>query len=517
MKKYASISGLVGLALILIGLALYSINGLFTAVSIVPALIGLALVAFYTVVHFNDIKVGLSSRSAKFGSNALLMIVVVIGILIVLNILLSRFNYRLDTTAARQFSLADQTRKVLKGLNKDVKVYGFFKAGEDQMANELLAEYANYSQRFSFEITDPDKKPGLAKKHQVRSYGTMVLQCEGKEERLEKLQEESLTNALIKVTREGEKKIYFTTGHGEKDPDGSEKVGLSFVKEAITQQNYQVEKILLAERDSIPGDCAVLILSGPTTDLFPKEADMITRYLERGGNVLALLDPDAGDGYINWLYAWGLKLGKDIVIDASGIGQLFGAGPTIPIVSQYEKHAITKDFNVMTFFPEARSVSRHSETASGVIVTEIAKTSPQSWAETGPLTSNKISYDDGADLKGPVTVFAVAEKTLTNAPVKSNAQDLTSRPLKARLAVIGDSDFCSNGYFKVQGNGDFFLNAVNWLAEEEDLISIRARDPEDRRLNLTQKQSRILLYLGVIAMPLLILAAGVWVYRSRKK
>lgn len=517
MKKYASLMGIIGLVLILLGLVKYSIDSIITWWSSAPAGVGLVLVILFVILKFQEIKMGLSSRSTKFGSNALLTIVIVIGLLIVINILLTRFNYRYDTTAAKQFSLAEQTRKVLKNLNKDVKVYAFFKAGEDQMAKELLAEYANYSQRFVYEITDPDKKPGLAKKYNIRAYGTLVLQCEGKDERLEKTEEEGLTNALIKITREGEKKIYFTTGHGEKDIDNTEKSGYSSIKEAIVAQNYKTEKILLAGQDSIPADCAALLICGPKSDLFGKEQTMLTNYLNRGGQVLFLVDPEAGSSYADFLSSWGFKLGNDIVIDASGIGQLFGAGPTIPVVSQYEKHVITEDFGVMTFYPEARSVSRSSSVPSEITFTEIAKTNPRSWGETSSLAAGKIGFDQGKDLEGPVTVFAIAEKSISSVPVKANPLGLENSSLKARLAVFGDSDFCTNGYFKVQGNGDLMLNTINWLAEEEDLISIRARDPEDRRLNLTQQQSRILLYLSVIALPLLILGAGVMVYRNRKK
>ena len=517
MKKYASLLGVLGLVLVLVGLVIYSINSILTVWTWGPAGIGLLLLAAYVVLSITEIKEGLSSRSTKFGSNAALMIVVVLGLLIVINILLSRFNYRLDTTAAKQFSLADQTRKVLTNLDKEVKVYAFFKSGEDQMPQELLTEYSNVSQRFTYEIVDPDKKPGLAKKYDIRAYGTMVLDCEGKEERLEKSDEESLTNALIKVTREGEKTIYFSTGHGEKDIDNSERTGFASAKEAIAAENYRIEKILLAEKDSIPNDCSVLVLAGPRTDLFAKEQSMITAYLDRGGKVLFLLDPESGNSYVEFLKAWGYKIGHNIIIDASGIGQLFGAGPTIPVVSTYEKHAITQDFSVMSFFPEARSISRDDAAPSGITVTELAKTNSRSWGETDPLSSGKIGFDDGKDLKGPVPVLTVAEKSVTSAESRSNPYGLENGPVMARLAVFGDSDFSTNGYFKVQGNGDLFLNALNWLAEEEDLISIRARDPEDRRINLTQQQSRILLYISVIVMPLLILAAGIWVYRNRKK
>lgn len=517
MKKYAGYIGLGGLAFAVIGLVLYSINALITTMSAIFMIVGTIALILFVVLRFDELKVGLSSRSAKFGSNAALMIIFTLGILIILNIIFAKFNYRADLTAAKQFSLAEQTKKVLKHLDKEVQVIGFFKTGEEFQAKELLTEYSQYSPKFKFQFIDPDKKPGLAKKYGIKAYSTFVVECEGKEEKVQKTAEEDLTNAIIKVTREGVKKIYFTTGHGEKDIDNSDRMGLSTAKKAIEDENYQVEKILLAEQDSIPNDCTVLVVAGPKSDLFKKEQDMIDNYLKEGGKVLFMLDPEAPDGYVSFLKEWGFKIGKDVVVDASGIGQLFGAGPTIPIVSKYENHTLTKDFHVMTFYPEARSVSRADETPSGLVFNAIAKTSPRSWAETSPITGGRIAYDDGQDTKGPITILAVAEKDADNPKRRpEDKYDLGNSKVKARIAVFGDSDFASNSYFNVQGNGDIFMNTISWLAEEEDLISVRPKDPEDRRLNLTAKQSRILLYVGVILLPVLIFATGIFVYTKRK-
>ena len=437
------------------------------------------------------------------------MILVIFGILVVVNILTSRFSWRLDTTAARQFSLADQTRSVLKNLDKDVKITGFFKSGDESFAKELLTEYGHYSDRFRFEFVDPDIKPGLAKKYLIKSYGTLVVEANGKEERIEKTEEQLLTNALIKVTREGKKKIYFTTGHGEKDPDKSETSGLSKAKTALVNENYEIAKILLAEQTMVPDDCDLLAIIGPQSDLFSHEKQMIDAFLKSGGKLLFLVDPNAPDSYAQLLSEWGFLLGHDIVVDASGLGQLFGAGPTMPIVSQYEQHAITKDFNLMSFFPEARSISRSANPPAGLTFQEIGKTNPRSWGETTPLSATEqIKYDPGQDLRGPVTLIASAE-------ISSDAAE-QDKSGKTRLIVFGDSDFAGDSHFGTQGNGNLFLNAVSWLAEEEDLISVRARDPEDRRIALTQTQSRGLLYVGVILLPLAIFVAGVTVYRKRR-
>ncbi len=517
MKKYANYLGWAGLGFVLLGLILYSINLVLTTLTTIFLIIGaLSLIAFIAL-RFKNIKAGLSSRSTKFGANATLMIIFLLGILIVINIIFSRFSYRADLTSARIFSLAEQTRKVLKNLDQDVKVTGFFKTGEEMQVSELLNEYSHYSPKFKYEFVDPDKKPGLAKKYNIKTYGTILLESQGKEEKLNKTTEEDITNALITVTREGVKKIYFTTGHGERDFDNSEQNGFSTAKQSITDENYEIDKILLANpQDSIPSDCSVLVVADPKSELFEFEKDKIEKYLNKGGKALFLLDTDSPDSYVNYLKNWGFVVGHDIVVDASGIGQLFGAGPTIPIVSQYETHAISKDFNVMTFFPEARSVSKSDNLPAGLTFTEIAKTSPRSWAETSPITTEQIAFTEGQDKMGPISVFAVAEKDAASPVAKDDNNDLGSGQIKTRLAVFGDADFAGNSYIKVQGNNDLFMNTISWLAEEEDLISVRPRDPEDRRLNLTQKQSRIILYLGVLFLPVLIFATGIVVYVKRK-
>ncbi|MBN1997729.1 GldG family protein [candidate division KSB1 bacterium] len=516
MKKYSTYFGLAGLVLLLIGLFFYSINGLLTTLNIIILAVGVVCILAWVVFSFDQIKTGLSSRSTKFGTNAAFTMVFILGILIVLNILLARVNYRLDSTAAKQFSLAEQTRKVLRRLDTDVKAVGFFKSGNEFQAEELFKEYSNISSRFNFEFIDPDKNPGMAKSYNVRTYGTVVVEANGKEEKINKVTEQELTNALIKVTREGQKKILFVQGHGEKQISDSENQGLSKAKAALEEQNYIVEQQVIAQMDSIPADATVLVFAGPRSDMFPQEADRVKKYLDRGGKVLLLLDPETPSGFSEFAAGYGINVGNDIVVDASGIGQLFGTGPTFPIVSQYEEHAITEDFGVMTFFPEARSVSKSEDTPAGVTVYEIAKTSQRSWAETSPITGNEIGFDPGQDKMGPISLCAVAEKSAINPATHEDKFDLGTGDVKSRLVVFGDSEFSMNGYFSVQGNGNLFLNAVNWLAQEEDLISVRAKDPEDRRLNLTQKQSKMILYLGVILLPLLIFAFGIWVYVKRK-
>ena len=518
MKKYANLAGLLGLLGAFAGLVVYSINSGITTLSTVLLALSAVLLISNAVLRYDELKAGLSSRSTKFGSNAFIMVVFVFGILVVVNMLLTRYTFRLDTTASKMYSLSDQTRKVLKNLDKDVNVYGFFKSGEEGRAQEFMTEYAHFSTRFKSDFIDPDKKPGITKKYGVNAYGTLVFVCEDKQEKISDVTEEAITNALIKVTREGVKKIYFTTGHGEKDYDNAEQAGYSAVKDAIAELNYEIGKIFLVQSpDSIPADCALLVISGPQTDLLQPERTKIDAYLNRGGKLLLMLEPESPQSYSDLLQQWGINVGNDLIVELSPVGQLFGAGPIMPVVNTYEKHPISEGFNgMMTLFSQVRSVPKADNAPAGVTVTEIARTSANSWGETSPLDAEgRVGFDQGSDNQGPLAVFTIAEKSAENPLQNNDATGLAGGDVKTRLAVFGDSDFASNAYFKFQANGNLFLNTVNWLAMEEDLISIRPRDPEDRRLSLNAKQSKMMLWLGVILMPLIIFALGIFVYRKR--
>jgi ABC-type uncharacterized transport system involved in gliding motility auxiliary subunit len=230
------------------------------------------------------------------------------------------------------------------------------------------------------------------------------------------------------------------------------------------------------------------------------ETDSIRSYLENGGKALFLLDPEPSFGFTDLMAEFGLSIGNDVVLDVSGVGQLFGMGPSVPLVNNYESHPITENFRVMTFFPHARSITvvDGDDLPENVTSQALFTTSANSWGETN-IQNRQASYDEGVDLQGPVTLGAVASKD------------------RMRLVVIGDSDFANNAYLDGQGNRDLFLNTISWLAEEEDLISIRPKQPEDRRINMTAKQARWVMYLTVILMPLAALAAGIAIYIRRER
>jgi ABC-type uncharacterized transport system involved in gliding motility auxiliary subunit len=501
MKKAAGPGALSGLVLIAAGLIHAQTGNVWDWFSWAGTGLGVLLIGTFAMFRFDAIKKTLSLRSFRYGGNALAVTLMVFVLLGLVNFLVSRHSLRADLSKGGQFSLAPQTRNILKQLKKDVRVTAFFKSDAQKPVEDLLKSYRFYSAKFGYEFVDPDKKPALAKRYGVTAYETLVFECGGNTEKITEKDEQNVTNALIKVTREGKKVVYFLDGHGEQDIESSEKTGYGTAKKAVQGENYEVNKLNLARDKKIPADCAILILAGPQKALFQTEMDTLQAYLDRGGKALVMVDPDVA-GFGNFLETWGITLGNDVVLDASGMGQLFGMGPWVPLVASYTSHKITEKFRVMTFFPFCRSVTPKDAPGGGLTVQSLLKTTENSWGETD--TKNpRAQFNSGKDLAGPVSLAVVAAKE--------------TGEKKTRLVVFGDSDFANNSYFGVQGNGDLFLNTVSWLAEEEDLISIRAKQPEDRRVFLSAKQARTVFYITVIFMPLTAAVAGVWMYIRRER
>jgi ABC-type uncharacterized transport system involved in gliding motility auxiliary subunit len=501
MKKHMGIGALLGLILVAAGLIQYQTGRVWNAFSWIAVGLGAALIVAAAVVRFDAIKKTVSLRSFRYGGNAIAVSLMVFVMLGLVNFVVNRHSLRADLSKGGQFSLAPQTKSVLKNLKKEVRVTGFFKSETQKPVEDLLQSYRFFSSKFKFEFTDPDKKPALAKQYGVTAYETLVFECGPNQEKITEKDEQAVTNALIKVTREGKKAVYFLDGHGEADLESTDKLGLATAKKAIQDENYDVRKLNLATEKRIPADCAILVEAGPQKAPFASELDSVRSFLTRGGKALFMIDPDV-EGFDAFLDGWGITLGRDVVLDVSGMGQLFGMGPWVPLVTSYPPHKITEKFRVMTFFPYCRSVTPKDPPPTGITVQPLLKTTANSWAETD--TKNpQAQFTKGKDLPGPVTIAAVASK------------DDGDR--KARLVVFGDADFAGNSYFRVQGNGDLFLNTVSWLAEQEDLIAIRAKQPEDRRVFLTAQQTRRVFWITVVLMPLAAALAGVWMFIRRER
>ncbi len=461
-------------------------------------------------------------RLLQLRMGIIFFIFIILATLALLNLLSYRHYWRFDTTASGRFTLSPQTIKILEALPAKLQMTLFDKPStvDRKDAEDLMSEYRYYSRLVETRLVDPDQEPREAKHYNVQTYGTLVLEYQGRQEKLEQVTEELLTNAIVKITRTEKKKIYFLEGHGEKDIETHTKEGYPVLVEALEKQNYQVEKLLLMRAASVPEDCAVLVLAGPQKPLLEVEEQQLDIYLKRGGSALFLLDPPPGIGLTSFLDKWGIKVGTDIVVDK--LSRIFGGDYFMPVITEYLDHPITKGFNTASFLPVTRTITPASKPPASITVLPLAKTSQGSWAETR-LEEQKCEYNEGEDRMGPLDVAVVATMTITGETITPDATSTTEtepsakkKEKMARLVVVGDSDFASNTYLNLSGNRDLILNIISWLAQEEGLISIRPRDEVPRVVTLTEAQIKGLFYLTVLILPGLFLVIGSLVWLRRR-
>jgi len=489
-------------------------------------LLGLVLVLFSLYRSFGDIKAWLNRRSTMTGLNVALMTILLLGIISLVEAISAKHNTRLDLTEGKRYTLSDQTRKMVGGLAKEVQVTAFYRADQPdrRSAEDLLRQYADLSSKFRFEIVDPDRSPGRAKRYGITTYGTTVLETKDKEEKITEVDEEHLTNGLVKLLREGKRTISFLKGHGESELDDGSRNGYRQAKEALEKANYQVKELLLLREPQVPEDASVLVISGPKRDLADSEMKALQAFVERGGKLLVQLDPFSAPSLKEFLGRYGIKVGDDVIVDQ--YSRVLGGDYLMPVVSKYYPHPITRDFALASLFPFARSIDVAEKLPQGVSVQKLGETGAGSWAETdkGELNRGRLTFDKGKDRQGPVPVGVVAtveakEATAPSTEKKTVEKEPEKRPTAgpARLVVYGNSMFASNNFLNFSGNRDLFLNSISWLAEEEDQISIRPREAKSTPIFLTAMQGRLAFWLPVVVVPTLLLVSGTSVVLRRRR
>jgi ABC-type uncharacterized transport system involved in gliding motility auxiliary subunit len=505
------------------------------------AMAGLVVVAVYLATQWREFVALWSQRATRAGTLSSMSVVLVLAILVGVNYVAQRQHKRWDLTAAQQFSLSDQTRRIVSSLERPVNVKVFARDTDFQRYRDRFDAYTYVSNRLQVEYIDPDKQPELARQCEIQQFGTIVVEHEGRVERLTTDTEQDITNAIVRAVEGGESRVYFVQGHGERDPTSSdERSGYNAIASALQRDNFSVERTVLAQQEEVPDDADVLVIAGPTTDYLEAEIDMLRAYLDRGGKVVMLLDPPNGPDappltrLVDLAREWGIDVGRNVVVDASGIGRLLGAGPSVPVVATYPEHPITDNFGLLTAFPLARSVVPIPGGVEGRVARSFAETGERSWADTDlaavfagqPLEQN----EEAGDLPGPVSLAAAVGVDAPGAPSGSPTTDAEDddhahegedhegdapRP-QTRLVVFGDSDFVANSMLGTQGNLDLFMNAINWAAQQENQIAIRPRDPEDRRVTMTADQISRVAYLSVLILPAAILGIGIYTWVRRR-
>jgi ABC-type uncharacterized transport system involved in gliding motility auxiliary subunit len=454
----------------------------------------------------------MKTRQTKYVAYVTVYILVILAVIVAANFLADRYNKSFDATANKRYSLSDQTKKVVGDLKQDVTIRYFDRSTGMQNAKDLLDRYATLSPKLKIQYVDLLKNPTLARAANVTREGEAVVEVGARREDAKTFDEEGVTGALIRALKGGEREVCLVTGHGEhRLDDSSQSAGFSGFQTVVERNNYKVQGINLLQKAEVPADCTVLVVAGPTGDYIQPEVDAIKKYVEGGGRALFLLDPplklgsrQVGDNQAlsDLLDSWGVTADKDLLLDESAASQLLGGGPEAPVIMQYDSHPIVNDLtNISTAFPLSRSLE--TKNTGKTTITKLFSTSSDSFA-TSNLASAEIRIDPSKDKHGPFTL-AVAGTYTTGKPAG-----------EGRFVVIGNSAWASNQALGFSGNRNLLLNTVNWLSSDEDLIAIRPKEPEDRRITLTRAQFRMVQTTSQFFLPLIVIFGGVMVWLKRR-
>ena len=473
------------------------------------AILGLAAIAAgFALGEAGGVKRFFTGRAAHYGFFTAISALLVVALLGVANWVAYKKPRTWDLTKNRIFTLQADTVRTLSGLQEDVEVIAFYGQADAaySQGQELFRRYADRSTHFKYRFVDPYKAPEEVKRFSITEGGPRIVLLRGKEEaRAREPTEEALTNALVKVTRSGPRRIYFTEGHGEPALADSSPKGYSLAVKQLEGEGYEVAALSLLEKADVPQDASAVLVAGARKPLLDPEVQALRRYAARGGHVGVFLEPEVNAGLDGFLKEYGVEADEDMVVDPSPVSRLFGGSPVTPIVRPSAGHEITRDLaQVGVALPTTRSLV--ALTGSAVVPSPLALSGKESWGETNikSLYTSGAKHDEG-EKSGPLPVAMAAEK-----PGAGEGS------LPSRLVVVGDGDFFTNGYQQLLGNLDFFMNATSWLAEREDRITIRPRSREASRLFLTEAQVSTLKFLTIDVLPVALLGLGLAVWLVRR-
>lgn len=456
----------------------------------------------------------LKSRSAAFGLNSFITVLLVVSIVGVINFLASRYPLKLDLTKNKVHTLSDQSVKLTKGLTKTVKAIYFSKLNQKEQIRPLLDNYKGLNPKFEIEFVDPDREPTRAKQVGIKKYGTLQLLIGTKENKIEEPTEEKITNALIKLLKEKNSTLCATTGHGEKSFMGTDAEGYETAKKSLADQSYDIRDLNLMQESKVPDSCDAIAILGPTKAFFEPEAKIIRDYFNNGGRGIIATDVNIKGGefapeLLPVLADWHVKPDTALIVDP--VSRMLGVDASVAILATFSKdNAITKDSSLRSCaFPLSRPLQIIPNAPTGMNVQSLAQTTPNSWGVTDlkELKSGKVQFVPTHDLKGPLNAAIAVEGKQKDSKATRNT----------RLVAFGTSNFATNSYARYMDNLDFFLNSVSWVVEDENLISIRTKEESSGKIELSEKAGSFIKLLTVFIIPFLIAAAGVSIGLARRK
>lgn len=512
-KTLGQVLGAVGGAMLVTSPVLLLFGAAGSAFVFGQAIFGLVFLGAYLALDPSQVTRMLSGRGTFFAATAGGLGLVLIAAVGVANYVAAvKFPKQWDLTQNKIYTLSPDTQKTLAGLKEEVHAYAFYLPTDRQygQVKELLERYHNLSpKRFVYDFVDPDKSPTKIREFNIKkdSGPQLVVEAGQLQDKVQQISEEGLTNALVKVSHTTEKKIYFTTGHGEADLKDSEARGYSQIVKALADEGIKSETISLLDAKEIPHDCEAIVVAGPEKPFLPAEADALKAYLAKGGHAVVELEPQIESGLGGLLKVYGIQVNDDEIIDP--LSRLAGTNLDVPVVTQYAQHAITKGFDFATLFPTTRSLTALSDPGVPRPLA-LATTNPTAWGETdfAMLAQGKASKE--GKLQGSLAVAMVAEKTLP-------PSDKDKRSNEARLVVFGDSEFPDNKWERIgPGNQDLFMNTVSWLTDSSDRITIRSRSRDASHLTMNQQEMTLVQFFSIDVLPVTLLAVGIAIWRVRR-
>jgi ABC-type uncharacterized transport system involved in gliding motility auxiliary subunit len=476
--------------------------------------LGLAVVLLAAAVLLDPERVrhALTGRQARYGSNALLLSVAVIGILAVVNYLVVQNPQSWDLTEDQQYSLAPESKDLMESLTAPVQIKGFYTSNQvraQENLRPLLDQYQIASGgKLTYEFIDPNNNPLQADEYGVTRDASLVVIQDDRSEVLTSSSESSISSAVIRVTQGNPRLVYFLTGHGERDLKESGQGGYTSASQGLESKNYAIQTLNLLSAGAVPDDADVVVIAAPQKPLATGEIDALNKYLADGGSLLVLFEPSVTSGLAvadDPLAAymgtdWGIQVHDDVIVD------LMSQRGFDAIAVSYGDHPITNQMgNLATAFPGSLSLTPSQPAGGSAADTALVMTGANSWGETNldsVQSGQGPEFDDQEDVAGPLTVAIAASQSTGG----------------GRVVAYGDSDFASNAYYAQLGNGDLFLNSVDWLSHQEELIQLTPKTQTQRIVTPPTVQTvGLILLVTVILIPGAVVGAGVTVWWQRRQ
>ncbi|HEY8096700.1 MAG TPA: GldG family protein, partial [Methylobacter sp.] len=427
----------------------------------------------------------------------------------------SRYSAETDITRNSGNSLSQASQKLLESLPDKIQLTAYIKKDpslRSQIA-QLVARYKRHKADLALTFIDPDSQPEKTRELNIDAAGLIIVEYQGRSEKLNFIDESSLTNALLQLANADECWVTFLTGHGERAPDGIANFDLGQFGKELDRRKIKAQALNLATMPDIPSNSALLVISAPAVPLLPGELELVKHYIQQGGNLLLLTDP--GNHHLDaLLQTLGLRQLPGTLVDSKS--KLYGINdPSFVLASDYPPHPITQSFQTITVYPVTAALEISDETDFTPV--ELLKSATQSWTETGPIAGNILFDADGNEKQGPLAFAYVLTRPSTSSgqagkPLRQ-AQD---RP-EQRIVVVGDGDFLSNAYLGNVGNLDMGLRMINWLIHDDRFIDIPAKIATDKSLQLSQISVAVIGFGFLVVIPLLLMGTGFYIWRKRKQ